>query len=85
MKIDNVLEKELETYDTNKEELLREHEGKFVLIKGEEVIGIFRTELAATNGGHKRFGYVPILVREITRKEAVYLIKGVNVPCLDFQ
>jgi hypothetical protein len=47
-------------------------EGRFVLIKGEEVIGLFDTKSAAYSTGRQRFGMVPIVISEIREWEPVY-------------
>jgi hypothetical protein len=47
-------------------------EGRFVLIKGEEVIGFWDTRSAALNAGRQRFGMVPVYVSEIREWEPVY-------------
>jgi hypothetical protein len=47
-------------------------EGRFVLIKGEEVIGFWDTKWAASDAGLQRFGLVPLFVSEIREWEPVY-------------
>jgi hypothetical protein len=64
-----VLDTELATYAEHRDELLRAAEGKYVLIRGHEVAGIFDEEMEAVAEGHRRFGMVPILVKEIVRVE----------------
>ena len=61
-----VLEKELETYKNNKEKLLKEANGKYVLIKDTEVIGVFESENDAINMGTIKFGNNPFLVKKIS-------------------
>ncbi|MBU1092440.1 hypothetical protein KJ836_02100 [Patescibacteria group bacterium] len=41
------LEKELDYYIKNQPEFLKEHEGKFLVIKNQNVIGIYDTEMDA--------------------------------------
>ena len=77
----NPLELELETYEANKPQLLAESEGKVVLIKGKEIVGVFETEDEATEAGFDRFGYdTPILVKKILKQEPFIRIKGINAP-----
>ncbi len=57
--------KELETYETHKKELIARHKGKFVLIKGGEVIGIFNTKTDAVFQGKKSFEKEYFLVKQI--------------------
>ncbi len=68
------LAEEMATYRRCLPELLREHEGEFVLIKGTEIAGIFPDRSAGLREGYRRFGIVPLLVRQITASDpAVYL------------
>lgn len=81
--MDNPLATELSIFESNKSRWLEEHEGEYVLIKGEEVVGFFEGEFDAARIGFERFGdNVPILVRQITSFDPVLHIKGENVPCL---
>ncbi len=43
------------------------HEGRWVLIKGEEIIGFFDTSDEAITAGYERFGVVPLLAQQILR------------------
>lgn len=45
--------------------------GKFVVIRGEEVLGVFPDEIEALKRGHAAWGRVAYLVREITEKEPI--------------
>lgn len=65
------LEQELKTYEENKERLLSEAKGKFVLIKGDKIIGIYVSQEDALAEGYKRFGNEEFLVKEITEIEPV--------------
>lgn len=78
--MDNILAKETATYEANKKKLLEEHEGKYVVIKGDKIYGVYNTENLATRAAYKEFGYVNLLVRKITEKDPVAFIKGVNIP-----
>lgn len=64
-----VLDAELATHAAHRDELLREAEGKYVLIRGCEIVGIFGGEMEAIAEGHCRFGMAPILVKAIVRVE----------------
>ena len=65
------LEKELETYKAKLPEL-KAHEGKYVLIHGEEVIDTFSSYDDALKEGYKRFGVNPFLVKQILAVEPVF-------------
>ena len=64
------LEKELATYQVKLEELLP-HEGKFVLIHGDEVAGTWDTYPDALQAGYQKFGLNPFLVKRIEWIETV--------------
>lgn len=64
-----VLRTDRETYDQQKEALLRQYEGKFVLIHGTEVLGSYHCQMDAITVGYERLGNVPFLVKEVVRVE----------------
>ena len=75
------LEKELETYKRKLPELISE-EGKFVLIKGDDVCDTFTSYEDALKEGYKRFGLEPFLVKQIYAIEQVQLItRLLDLPC----
>lgn len=67
---------EIATYKARLPELLA-HEGRFVLIKGKDVIGFFDTSSEAIREGYRRFGVVPMLVKRIAAVEPVIYIPNV--------
>ena len=69
----NTLDKELATYREHFQELL-DHEGKYVLIRGDEIIGLYGSRDEALNVGYQRFGFPPFLVKKIALKEEVATI-----------
>jgi len=73
------LEREIETYKKKLAEL-KESEGKFVLIRGEEIIDTFTSYEDALKEGYKRFGLEPFLVKQIQTIEQVQFIsRTVNI------
>lgn len=64
-----ILDEELKTYEQKKEELLRNYKGKYVLIKGSELVDIFETEKDAVRIGIEKFGNGPFLVKKIEEQE----------------
>jgi len=62
------LDLEYEYYESIKEELLREHEGKFALIKSKELLGVFDTDYDTYKVGLERCGNTPFLIVRIQRK-----------------
>ena len=70
------LKEELATFKGHLEELLRD-EGKYVLIKGREVIGIYDDQQEALREAAIRFGGEPVLIKEIAVKERIHTMGGV--------
>jgi len=72
------LEKELATYRAKLPEL-KQHEGKFVLIHGEQVIDTFTSYEDALKAGYKQFNLEPFLVKQIQTVEPVfYFTRAIN-------
>jgi hypothetical protein len=71
-----VLDEEIRTYEAHKQDLLRDHEGEFVLIKGTDIIGIFPTRDEAMSAGYRRYLLMkePFLMRQILPHQKVYSI-----------
>ena len=63
------LDVELGTYESRREELLASSEGKFVLIKGDELAGVYDSQEDAIREGYRHFGNVPFLVKQVLRIE----------------
>lgn len=73
------LEKELATYK-EKLPLLKEHEGKFVLIQGDVVADFFSTYEDAIKAGYQQFKLQPFLVKQVLTSEPVFFISRNIVP-----
>jgi hypothetical protein len=58
-------------------------QGRFVVIKGEEIVGIFEDWAAARVEGLKRFVREPFFVHEIREVEPHLYIRGINRPWPD--
>ena len=67
------LEKELDTYKKKFPEL-KAHEGKFVLIQGENVVDFFSSYEDALKEGYKRFNLIPFLVKQVSAVEPVFCV-----------
>ncbi len=75
------LERERSTYDKNREELLRQ-EGKYVVISGDEVAGVWATYRDALAAAYARFGLEPFMVKKIEAVEQVqFITRTVGFPC----
>jgi len=66
------LEQELALYEQMKPELLKNHEGKFVLIRHDQFLGAFDSAENAYTEGVKRFGREVFLVKKVTKEDEVY-------------
>lgn len=67
------LERELATYKKHLPDL-REHEGKFVLIHGDEIVDYFSSYDDAIKEGYRRFKLEPFLVKQVQMIEQVQFI-----------
>lgn len=65
-----ILDIELKTYDQQRGHLLGTAEGKFVLIRNDQIVGVYDTKTDAIAEGYRRFGNVPFLVKQIIKVEA---------------
>jgi hypothetical protein len=52
-----------------RERLVRDHLGKFIVLRQDEVFGPFDTFGEAVKEGYRRFGDVPIVVKDIRPEE----------------
>jgi len=59
------IQAELKHFAAQKSEWLKNHRGKFVLVKGEELIGVFDAPESALSEGARRFGLEPFLIRRV--------------------
>lgn len=75
------LETELATYKSKLAELIaNNNEGKFVLIRGENVVDVYGTYEDAIKEGYAKFGLTPFLVKQIQTVEQVHFISRL-LPC----
>ena len=68
------LETELKYYQSVRDELLRHYEGKYVLIIGQEQLGIFDNTEDAYRWGIELRGNVPMLIQKMEKHESVETI-----------
>jgi hypothetical protein len=65
------LEKELETFERLKSQLLADQEGKFAVISGTELLGVYSTYDDALAIGYEKKKLEPFLVKKIVAIEPV--------------
>jgi hypothetical protein len=56
-------------FDSNRQRLVEQAEGKYALVKGRKVFGFFESERDALDAGYRRFGRPPFLVKKVLRVE----------------
>lgn len=74
------LDTELATYERELPSLLAS-EGKFVLIQGDQVIGVYDTYRDAVQSGYDRCGLTPFLVKRIQIIEQIQYFTRPIGPC----
>jgi hypothetical protein len=65
------LKTEIETYNREKDRLVAESAGKFALVHGNDVVGVWDTYEDALKEGYERFLLEPFLVKQIRGIEQV--------------
>jgi hypothetical protein len=68
-RISAMLEKELAFYEKNLENWLSIYPGKFVLVKGEELVGVYDTNEQALITGASLFGLASYLIRRVEKSK----------------
>jgi len=74
MGVSEVLINELRAYERMKEDLLKRYEGKVVAIKDGKVVGVYESEEEAFKDVVRRFGFVPVLIKRVERRERLEYI-----------
>lgn len=67
-----VLEKEQETFKREINRLAGEAAGKFALIHGDQVAGVFDTFQDAVKSGYEKFKLAPFMVKQILTMDRVH-------------
>jgi hypothetical protein len=70
----NILDREEKTYEEHKQDLLRDSEGQYVLIKGSDIIGVFPTHDEAFVKAYDFYPKSPFFVKQIMRQEEPVVI-----------
>jgi len=73
---DKAMIDEMITYRDHLDELLR-HKGKYVVIRGREIIGIYAERNEALREAATRFGAEPVFVKEIVAREPFIYMGGI--------
>jgi hypothetical protein len=70
---------ERQVYEDHREQLLRLHDGYWVLIKGEKILGIFTGQWDAIRAGWGKLGDVPFWTGPITASDRVISTSAARV------
>jgi hypothetical protein len=72
-----MLDEERAYYDAHREELLSTYRGRYVVVKGKALVGVFNTVEEALSEGARQFGVESFLVRRVEEFE-----KTAQIPAL---
>lgn len=67
-----LLQRELEHFKTHQKELVKKYEGKFLVIKNQQVQGIYDTEMDAYTEAQKRFELGTFLIQKCESGQESY-------------
>jgi hypothetical protein len=67
----STLATELAFFDSKKDEWLQHYEGQFVLVKDDQLLGVFPSQSEAVQAGLSRLGNVPFLVKQVLQSEPI--------------
>ena len=79
------LAEKLKTYQARQADLLRQSPGKFVLIKGSQVIGLYDHEEEAYREGYQQFRRAAFLVKQVQEQDKTYYVGGSALTFLDIE
>jgi hypothetical protein len=77
-----MLETELAYYKAHRDEWLKSHRDRFVLVKGEQLIGTFDTQEQALRAGAQRFGLDSFLIRRVTESDELAKVPALTLGLL---
>lgn len=73
------LQKELTFFNKNKGEYLKHYKNKFLLIKGENLVGSFDAEEQAYETGIQKYGNEPFLIKQVLEQEPTLTVSSLSV------
>jgi len=74
-----VLQQELDYFERQRLELLSRAPGKYALIKGAELVGIFDSEIEAARVGYRQIGNEPFLIKHIVEADVPLVFTSFNL------
>ncbi len=69
--MEHVLSAEVNAYEAMKPELVSKYEGRFVLFKQHDLLGVYDSFASAFEAGVQKLGNVPMLIKQVERVETV--------------
>ena len=72
------LKREFEYYRANKADFLKKYEGKFIVIKGQEVLGAFDEQLEAIDETRKAHELGTFLVQHVVEDDVAFFYSRVG-------
>ncbi len=67
-----MLDKEFKFYKDNQEQLVSEYDGKYIVVVGTEVVGVYNTQLEAYFGAKDKYELGSFLIQLCTSGEESY-------------
>ena len=64
-----ILQRELDFFESQRMALFERAPGKYVLVKGTSLYGIYDTEIEAVRAGYQQIGTEPFLVKQIVQAD----------------
>ena len=77
-----MLDKEYQYFLGNKKDLIKKYSGKFIVIKGEEVVGVYETLQEALKISAKAYSLGDFLIQHISDKEDDYIQRFHSRVCI---
>ena len=68
----NNLQKELEFFKAHQDELVKQYEGKFLIIKDQKVEGVYDTEIEAYTEAQKKFELGTFMIQQCIAGKECY-------------
>jgi len=73
------LDTELRYFESIKGELLQHHEGKYALVIGTDLVGVFDHSEEAYKAGIEQRGNVPMLIKRVSKDDPVETIPAMTL------
>jgi len=73
------LERERDYFESLKADLLHHHEGKYALVIGTTLVGVFDTREQAYRAGVESHGNVAMLIKQVLRNEPIESVPAMTL------